>query len=121
MQDRRLDDREPTILEGRIRIDDQDIECTVRDLSETGAQLLAPQSFDLPSEFDLHIPKRGLSFRAQIVWSKDRSHGIRFVRGQSDTDRAAGIQGILTDARQQLARVLGIPAGSIRLRLEIDG
>ncbi|MFC4174649.1 hypothetical protein ACFOYU_21780 [Microvirga sp. GCM10011540] len=94
-----------------------------------GADLGSP-SVDLPREFDIDIPKRGQSHRAQIIWSKDRSHGIAFVQKQPETGRGAGaaqasasshVQDILDDARQQLAQAMGIPPDSIRLRIEIDG
>jgi len=129
-----LDNRKATILEGRIRIDNgaQEVECTVRDLSDTGAQILAPPSVDLPREFDLNIPKRAQSVRAQVVWSRGRSHGIAFVDEQLEAGRdvlpdigpiSAGghVQDILADARRRLSQVIGLPVDSIRLRLEIDG
>src|SRR3712207_4723993 len=90
VKDRRLRRRAPTILEGRIQIEDRasDIECTVRDISEAGAQIFLHSPVELPAEFTINIPKRGLSARVRMMWSRDRRHGVMFLRAHPGSERA---------------------------------
>ena len=64
--------RTRTILQGRVVFNNRFslIECTVRDLSETGAQITFSHPVSLPPELELEIPKKGLSTRAKVMWSR---------------------------------------------------
>lgn len=59
-------------------------ECTVRDISETGARIQVPKSVTLPEFFDLSIPQKGLHERAKIIWIKDGEIGVTFANGQNN-------------------------------------
>lgn len=81
MNNRRRAKRIPSILEGRITFESHDshIACTIRNLSETGAQIWLPDGTGLPHEFELEIPKLGQSLKVRLVWSKGQSHGLMFL------------------------------------------
>ena len=127
MKDRRLGRRAPTILEGRIQIQGRasDIECTVRDISEEGAQIFLHKPLELPAEFILNIPKRGLSSRVRTMWSRDRRHGVMLLRPQPDVEQAypdsldPHINTILNDARSRLAQLMGLPEESVRVNFHV--
>jgi hypothetical protein len=53
-------------------------DCTVRDLSETGARIEAPPSVTVPEYFDLVIPQRNIRHRARIVWRHQAELGLAF-------------------------------------------
>ena len=145
MRDRRQSERLPSILEGRIVLDRQTpkAQCTLRDISGTGARVWLPESVDLPREFQLEIPALDQIMPVQLMWSNGRTHGVIFLeelQSLPDSDRddvsvplqpASDLQGIpkglapltegvLEEARQQLAEILELPAVKIKLKIEID-
>jgi len=128
VRDRRLRRRAPTILEGRIKIEGRssDIECTVRDLSDAGAQIFLHHPLELPPEFMLSIPKRGLSSRARIRWSRDKRHGVMLLQDLPVSEHSSPeilnprIHTILKDARSQLAQLMGVSEDTVRLNFEVD-
>ncbi len=139
--------RTRTILQGRVVFNDRFslIECTVRDLSDTGAQIAFAHPVTLPVEVELEIPTRKLSTRARVMWSKGKTHGLIFIaaaqagsssrsptplpgaeavdtRPQEEqvTSSAPSIQDVLEEARIRIAQLAGVPAETVRLKLEID-
>ncbi len=78
---RRQSKRFATILEGRIRLDGQDlaIACRIRDLSAGGARIGLSETIDLPSEFELAIPRLGQVLKVRLIWSRGQSCGLMFL------------------------------------------
>ncbi|PVE25687.1 hypothetical protein DC522_05060 [Microvirga sp. KLBC 81] len=137
--------RQRTILEGRIVFNNRFslIECRVRDLSNTGARIMFEHPVTIPPEFEFEIPSRELSVWARVMWSSGREHGIRFTKGPQAAvssgasasvetgqpqDRSvleptpednAKLQEILNEAQHRIAQITGVPADSIRLKLDI--
>lgn len=54
------------------------IECTVRNLSESGAQLKVESLIGIPDEFVLKL-KEGAPARAKVAWKRGTTVGIRFL------------------------------------------
>jgi hypothetical protein len=52
---------------------------TILDLSDTGARLAFGHTVELPREVELEIGKGGQRVRAEVVWSKDNTCGVRFI------------------------------------------
>jgi hypothetical protein len=79
--DQRSNKRKRTILDGRIVFNNRFslIECTVRDLSDTGARIAFSHPIKIPSTFELEIPKKRLSRWACAVWSNGKEHGVMFT------------------------------------------
>jgi hypothetical protein len=55
------------------------LDCIVRDLSETGAQVAFAHPVTLPSEVELEVPTKRLSTRARVMWSNGKTHGLMFL------------------------------------------
>jgi hypothetical protein len=74
----------------------------------------------------LSIPKRGLSSRARIMWSRDRRHGVMLLRELPISEQAhpdssiSRVHTILKDAGAQIAQLMGLPENAIRLNFDVD-
>jgi phage protein D len=81
MDERRSRKRWHSVLKGQIVSLNRTslIECTVRDLSDTGARICLRDTTDLPPEFQLEIPRRGLRVHSRLTWSQGTSHGVIFM------------------------------------------
>jgi hypothetical protein len=146
--EQRRSSRNRTLLQGRVVFNNRFslIDCTVRDLSETGAQIAFAHPVTLPSELELEIPRKELSTLARVMWSDGKSHGVMFIKAahaaisgsasamsaeleamdelplqQGDNSRSAPtIQDVLEEARTRIAHLARVPAETVRLKLEVD-
>ncbi|MDQ4135074.1 MAG: PilZ domain-containing protein, partial [Pseudomonadota bacterium] len=61
--ERRNSERKRTLLQGRVVFNNRfsTIECTVKDLSGTGAQIAFEHPTEIPRQVELEIPSRGLA------------------------------------------------------------
>ena len=82
MQERRSSKRWGAYFKARIVFNNRSsvLDCTVRDLSDTGAQLTLADVSALPPDFELEIPSIDMLVQAQVMWSRGKNHGVRFVR-----------------------------------------
>lgn len=55
------------------------VDCTVRDISETGAKLHAPSVLRLPDKVHLLILSEGLLIHADRVWARFPLCGLKFI------------------------------------------
>lgn len=80
MLDRRNDPRERVIYGGVVATDAKSsrIDCVVRNISNSGANVEFPASAKMPDEISIAIPKTGRSFLAKIVWWRANRAGIEF-------------------------------------------
>lgn len=79
MAEQRNETRHRTLKPGLIVINDgySTIECMVRNLSESGAQLMVESLLGIPDEFVLKL-KDGGSAKAKIAWKRGKTIGIHF-------------------------------------------
>jgi hypothetical protein len=79
--ERRSSPRQKSFLRGIIYYNNRSAaaDCLVRDISETGARLELSESVIIPYEIDLHIPKKGETFRARVQWRHGDGVGIAFA------------------------------------------
>jgi hypothetical protein len=94
VSERRSAKRWHTVLAARITPNSRSksIECIVRDLSDTGARVYFANTSEMPSEFELEIPSRGLKAQSCLMWSRGANHGIMFleeVKAWTDPIRSA--------------------------------
>lgn len=80
-------------------------ECTIRDISETGARLQVPASVTLPECFDLVIPQKGMSERARIVWNHGGEIGVLFENRFAATHSAATASAPGGDTNRRIAEL----------------
>jgi PilZ domain-containing protein len=55
------------------------VNCTVRDISDTGARLRIEGSMTVPDTFELIIELDGLEAPCQVVWRKGGEVGVKFL------------------------------------------
>ena len=81
MIEKRSSKRWRTILKGHVVFNNRSsvLDCSVQDLSAIGARIGFTDAPELPPEFDLEIPSRGLRLPARLVWSRGASHGVMFL------------------------------------------
>jgi hypothetical protein len=94
MDERRSSKRWQAALKARIVFNNRSsvLDCTVRDLSETGARIYFADVSAIPPEFELEIPNRGLRVQGHLMWSRGANHGIMFLdkaRAWTDPVRTA--------------------------------
>jgi hypothetical protein len=77
---RRSSQRKRTLLKGQVVFNNRAsaLDCTVRDLSDTGARVTFADVSIPPPEFELEIPSKGLRVQARLVWSRGATHGVAF-------------------------------------------
>jgi len=56
------------------------INCTVRNLSETGARLTVVSFLGIPNQFTLEFNDKTAAYDCEVVWRKETELGVRFVR-----------------------------------------
>ena len=54
-------------------------DCALRDLSDTGAQLIVGDQASIPNEFMLLFPAEKMVRDARVVWRKEQTAGIIFT------------------------------------------
>ena len=59
------------------------IDCTVKNISPTGARVDLSEVIGLPNKFDLRIPHRSESYRCELVWRDRDAIGVRFNEGKA--------------------------------------
>ena len=80
--DKRASNRRRTVLKARMLFNNRSsvLDCTVRDLSDTGAQLTLADVSALPHEFELEICSKDVLVQARVMWSRGKNHRVRFVQ-----------------------------------------
>jgi len=78
----RAEHRSRTLKRGQVRIDGGKslIDCTIRDLTETGAKLRIEDAFPLPPLFELFIVDAKAVWPARNAWQKGVDVGVEFFR-----------------------------------------
>jgi hypothetical protein len=78
MGEKRAVPRRRVLKAGKIEVGGGAIDCTVRNLSNTGAALNVPSPVGIPDKFVLVIPSDQLRRPCRVVWRKMGRIGIRF-------------------------------------------
>src|SRR3954469_4403291 len=78
---RRPERRASTLLSGVVSTLDGSVEydCTIRDLSESGARIAAPKRAALPDEFYLMHVKDRIAYHVKVAWRSEGDIGVQFV------------------------------------------
>lgn len=76
--DRRNSLRRRTLLAGRIIFNRQSsiINCTVRNVSESGARLEVESSIHVPDRFELDISSAGIKMSCRVIWRHGNLIGV---------------------------------------------
>lgn len=81
--------RARTFLKGVVYYDSRrvSIECTVRDLSDTGARITFMSPVTVPDNIELHIPQKERTFKAQVRRREPTEIGVAFEDQRSGEPR----------------------------------
>jgi hypothetical protein len=80
MEERRKETRRRILKAGKIMIDSKSIfDCTVRNLTDTGASLELGSPVGIPDAFELYIPIDNLTHKCRVSWRQERKIGVQFV------------------------------------------
>ncbi len=119
--------RTRTLLRARVEFAGgaQTVDCTVRDLSESGARLQIPESAVLPPRFTLFVPKHARRYQAMLRWHREGFAGVEFEKdgeGQAAAerpgeDRVAKLEAEVARLRRLIEAIRADPSQA-RLLLE---
>ena len=79
MSEHRVAPRKRVLKAGKIEFGGGAIDCTVRNLSDTGAALSVESPVGIPSEFNMVILSDDVNRRCRVVWRKENRIGITFA------------------------------------------
>lgn len=78
MDEHRVAARHRVLKAGTISFGGDGIDCTVRNLSETGAALEAVTPLFIPDRFTLIVPTDQLKRPCHVVWRREKRIGVAF-------------------------------------------
>jgi hypothetical protein len=81
MEERRQFPRHRTLKSGKIVVRPRAsvFDCTVRNLSPTGALLVVASLASIPEEFDLVLETAGVLHPCRVVWRGEDRMGVQFA------------------------------------------
>jgi hypothetical protein len=84
MPERRSHNRVRSLLGARIVFNNRlsSLDCLIRNLSDTGARLIVSDAVSVPDEFELYLPQRNRTYRAQVRWRTATEFGVHFPAGE---------------------------------------
>lgn len=85
MNDKRIASRHRVLKAGKILFDGAVVDCTVRNISETGAALEVESPVGIPLKFTLLIEPDRVKRPCSVIWRKVRRIGVRFDAAKADT------------------------------------
>ncbi len=107
MVEARQGERVRALLRARIIFNNQNstIDCTIKNISSTGAKIELGNTASVPVEFDLEVPQRGRTYRARIVWRDAAACGVTFVEVAAKEPADMGLERLRKENRQLKAIV----------------
>ena len=78
MSEHRIAPRKRVLKAGTIEFGGGGIDCTVRNLSDTGAALSVESPVGIPAEFNLVVVSDQVSRMCRVIWRKENRIGIHF-------------------------------------------
>lgn len=111
MIERRKEQRLKSLLGGRIGFSRRKstMDCVVRNIAPQGALVVFPHTSLTPTEFTLHIPHRGETRSAKVIWRRHDRAGVTL----SDTEEG----GVPIELAK---RIRALELENRRLRRQID-
>ena len=78
MEKKRAADRKRILKAGSIEIGGGAIDCTVRNISETGAALEVGSPLFIPDRFTLFVQTDHVRWPCHVVWREEKRIGVAF-------------------------------------------
>ncbi len=91
MQEMRQTERIRSFLRAQIIFNNRmsTIDCTIKNISATGAKVALGDTLAVPGEFEIDIPHKGRSYRARLVWRDKEAIGVEFVDAKTHAAASA--------------------------------
>lgn len=80
MDNNRVALRQRVLKAGKIEFGGGAIDCTLRNVSETGAALDVVSPIGIPNDFNLIVPADSSRRYCRVVWRTDKRIGVRFEK-----------------------------------------
>lgn len=80
MDEHRIAERRRILKPGTITFNGGGIDCTVRNISETGAALEVASPVGIPKDVTLIVEADNLKRECQVVWRKEKRIGVAFSK-----------------------------------------
>jgi hypothetical protein len=98
IKDKRKSSRQRLFLRGFVRVPEcgSNIDCIVRDISETGAKLRFRFAPSITDCFELHIPSKEQIVQSKLVWKDGCEVGISFESNATFATPPSGDGELLT-------------------------
>jgi hypothetical protein len=81
------------------------VDCTIRDLSETGARVKLPEGQAVPDHVHLLELRTGVAYEARVVWKHHPEIGLEFLNrydvSQASTPEMTILKRLWTESRQR--------------------
>lgn len=55
------------------------IDCQVRNMTDDGAKIVVDGHMTFPQRFEFHVPQKGRSYQAKVIWRQDNETGLEFI------------------------------------------
>ena len=112
MAEVRRDERVRAFLRARIIFNNHNttIECTIKNISASGAKIVLSEALTIPNEFDLEVPQKGRTYHARMMWRDAGSIGVHFIEAGMEAFAAQNHQLVQLHAenRRLKATVVGL-------------
>ena len=107
-----------TFLKGMVYFDNRraSAECTIRDLSDTGARLLFASPVSVPDNIELHIPQKQTTCPARVRRREYNEIGVSFEDQRSHEPRRA----VDAEMGERVAKLESDVAAMMRLLRKIE-
>jgi hypothetical protein len=108
MSEERRSERARTLFGAQIIFNNHmsTVDCVIRNISSSGASLVLADTLSAPNEFELHIPQKGRSYRARVVWRGGEGIGVEFHPADAKRPQEARLRELETENAQLKARIL---------------
>ncbi len=117
---RRVAPRQRSFLQGRIYFNGRrsSADCTIRDITESGARLSFATAVALPEVIELHIPQRRECYRAEVRWQRGREIGVQIDNAEGGAVESPGLVPAAGASVDERLRRLEYEVATLRRRLD---
>jgi hypothetical protein len=100
--ERRKVSRQKSFLRGTIHCNNRQsvLDCLIRDISPYGARLIFSATVVVPDVLELHIPQKGQTLGAHVIWRHGREVSVAFAHHMATEGRTD--QGAVGERLQRL-------------------
>lgn len=117
---RRVAPRQRSLLQGRIYFNGRrsSADCTIRDITESGARLSFATAVAVPEVIELHIPQRRECYRAEVRWQRGREIGVQIDNVEGGAVESPGLVPAAAASVDERLRRLEYEVATLRRRLD---